>query len=231
MKEKSNKVLVIFLVLFILLSLGLSGFILWDKVSGKTDDNIVEETKNDVTQPNNNDNVSEQTQEDIEALRDEIQKIYEEAYDKINDYNAGPNGIREPEGWIDWRGTEIQIGQEGTIGGVRTIKAYKTDSSKIEPYFTKRAINVLNYYYTDTPYGQDGEYYIYIQSSEESNSLTFLGTVFNTTDSGKEKFEITSATEDTVVAVSKESNFMGLDQYLIFKKEDGKWKIDMFEYL
>lgn len=224
---KNNKLLIILLVIFIIISLGLSCFILWDKVIKNDESDVTDE----VTQTKTTTDQEVSDVQDITELNKEIQSIYEEAYDKLNYNNNGPQGPTEPEGWIDWRTTQIQVGQEGTIGGVRTINALLTDSNKIEQYFTKRAINVLNYYYTDTPYGQDGKYYIYLSNDVESNRLEFLGTVFNTTDSGKEQFEIVEATEDTIVAVAKESNYMGLDQYLIFKKEDGKWKIDMFEYL
>ena len=174
--------------------------------------------KKNVTCNNNGNNNSSFSEED--ALRT-VQKLYEDVYIKL-----GGTFINNDEL------VNISIGSEELVGGQLNVEAYKIDFGTIEKYFTKRATNYLKTFYTDTPYGHsDGNYYIFLKENVYSSNSKkdLVSTIFNTTDDSVRKLKIVSYNDKVIVAVSENTSFTGLDEYIIFKLENGDWKIDMFE--
>lgn len=163
---------------------------------------------------------------DINAMPiDEATKTAQDIYSKVYDI------LEEGSGITDSNSVEITVGQEGTVGGTLKIKAYKLDLSKIEQYFTERAIKYIKTYYTDTPYGHsDGNYYIFLDENKYSyEKKGFLTTIFGTTDQNKRTLNVELYNNDTILAVSEKSSEIELDEYLVLKKVNNTWKIDMFE--
>ena len=59
-----------------------------------------------------------------------------------------------------------------------------------------------------------------------------MSTMFNITDQGERKLSLVLATNDMVVATGVyegQGDKTPYPEYIIFKKVDGVWKIDMFE--
>ena len=117
--------------------------------------------------------------------------------------------------------------------GVINAEAYKLDFSKIEPYFTERAINYIKTEFTDTPYAhKDGNYYIFASENKYSHSKKeFISTIFGVTDQGKRTFDVKLYDDNMIVAISEKSSFFELDEYIVLRKINNTWKIDMFEEL
>jgi len=212
--KKKNQ-LFLLLIFFVILSFILIGFICYekwmkeDKCKAENLDKVVK-VSDDV-----NKNV------DVDILTEEIQELYGKVYDLLGEGYE----IREENP------VTIQIGKEDTVGGIKNVQAYRMDFSQIESYFIKRGLDFIKFYFTDTPYGHtDGHYYIY---TNENNILSdrsdFITTIFGETDQSKRELKIKSYSEDMVVAVSEKTSFLELDEYIVFKKVDGSWKIDMFE--
>lgn len=190
----------------------------------------LQEEKKTTTQVNINQNTyeskNEEKSEDSMTKQEAtkiIQDIYGKAYDNVQ------------EG-IGLKGTSlinISVGNEGTVGGVINAEAYKLDFSKIEPYFTERAIKYIKTEYTDTPYGhKDGNYYIFADENIYSYSKKeFINTIFGVTDQGKRTFDVKLYDDNMIVAVSEKSSFFELDEYIVLRKINDTWKIDMFEEL
>lgn len=171
---------------------------------------------------------TENLNNNMTMTKEEATKIVQDIYSKAYDI------IQEGNGLTNSNTVNITAGQEGTVGGVINVSAYKLDFSKIETYFTERAINYVKTEFTDTPYGhKDGNYYIY--SSENKYSYTdkkeFLTTIFGVTDQSKRTFDAKLYDDNMIVAVSPKSSFFELDEYIILKKVNNTWKIDMFESL
>ena len=210
--EKKNNGLVVLVVILIILVLGLGGFIFYDKVLSNNDGN-------NNSQPSEiNENGNSGKENSNANVLSEIQKVYDDAYsavNKVNDYNI----------------VSIQVGEEGTVGGVETLKAYKMNFSLIEKYFTDRAMNIIKVYYTDTPYGhKDGNYYIFAEETKRSyDKKEFDHTIFGTTDQSKRTLKLIYSNESEALAVSEKSSFLGENEYVYFKKVNNEWKIDMFE--
>lgn len=163
-----------------------------------------------------------------DMTKEKASKIVEDTYSKAYDI------IQEGSGLTGSNTVNITAGQEGTVGGVINVSAYKLDFSKIETYFTDRAINYVKTEFTDTPYGhKDGNYYIY--SSENEYSYTdkkeFINTIFGVTNQSKRTFDVKLYDDNMIVAISSKSSFFELDEYIILKKVNDTWKIDMFESL
>lgn len=158
---------------------------------------------------------------------EEASKIVQDTYSKA--YSI----IQEGTGLTGTNTVNITAGQEGTVGGVINVTAHKLDFSKIEPYFTERAINYIKTEFTDTPYGhKDGNYYIYTSENIYSyDKKEFINTIFGVTDQGLRNFQVKLFDDDMIVAVSEKSSFFKLDEYIILKKVNNSWKIDMFEEL
>lgn len=182
-----------------------------------------------VTTLEENKNTSEiEIKNSNDMTKEEATKIVQDTYSKAYDI------IQEGSGLTGSNTVNITAGQEGTVGGVINVSAYKLDFSKIETYFTERAINYVKTEFTDTPYGhKDGNYYIY--SSENKYSYTdkkeFITTIFGVTDQSKRTFDVKLYDDNMIVAVSSKSSFFELDEYIILKKVNNTWKIDMFESL
>lgn len=166
-------------------------------------------------------NTNDLTKEEATKI---VQNVYSKAYDIIEE-GAGLEGEKT---------VNITVGQEGTTGGVINVSAYKLDFSRIESYLTERAINYIKTEFTDTPHGhEDGNYYVF--SNENIYSVAdkkeFITTVFGATDQGKRSFDVKLYNNNMIVAVSEKSSSFELDEYLILKKVNNTWKIDMFESL
>ena len=152
-----------------------------------------------------------------------VQDIYSKAYELI----------QEGDGLTGKDTIDIKVGKEENVGGVINASAYKLDFSKIEPYFTERAIDYIKTEYTDTPYGEDGAYYIYSPQNKYSciDKKEFGTTIFGVTDQSKRNLDVKLYDNNMIVASSLKGSFFELDEYIILKKINNTWKIDMFESL
>jgi len=167
-------------------------------------------------------NKEEKETDNNEVSETELTRIAQGVYNKAFNIIAEGAGITKSE-------TKITVGSDNTVGGKITVSAYEVDFSKIEKYFTKQAIDYIKAKFTDT--SKDDKYYIFaekcIYSDETKNE--FIWTIFSQTDSGERKLKVKIYDENMIVAVSEKSSFFELDEYIIFKKVDNEWKIDMFQ--
>lgn len=205
-KQKSNKKLVVLLAIFIILTLILGGFVLYDKT---------------IYSKSNNEYKNEENSNKVSSITNEIQSVYDEA-DQM---------LAEGSGIMDYNEVDIKVGKEGTVGGIINTKAYKLDLTKLEPYFTERAISFIKDYFTDTPGGhEDGNYYIFAENNIYSHGKKeFITTIFGQTDQSRRKLKVNLYDNNTVMAISEKSSYTNLDEYIVFKKVNNTWKIDMFE--
>ncbi len=196
---KKTTGLVISLIIFIFISLGLGGFIVYDTIFSN----------------------SSSTQKDDTATTNSVQDVYDKAY----------VAIEEGSGIINNNSVDIQVGEEGTVGGIVTLKAHKLDFSNFEQYFTERAMKFVKYYFTDTPQGHmDGNYYIFATENDRSyDKKEFMRTIFGQTDQSKRILSVIFYDENTAIAESENPPAVGMNEYIVFKKANGQWKIDMFE--
>lgn len=99
--------------------------------------------------------------------------------------------------------------------------AIDSDISKLEgtkKYFTSKALD-------------------YISRKNGPSNMVFFAGIFGLTDQGRRPLTIVSYTEDTVIATGqlvKGSEQVMYDEdnyplYIVFKKENNSWKIDLFE--
>ena len=222
MGEKKNTGLVALLVVFIILTIALGGYLVYDKVinkdSSSTSNNVVDNNQTN----SENTNINTNSSVDVSSITTEIQSVYDKAYDTIN----------SELGFANYDILNIKVGDEKNVGGVIDAKARKIDFKNLEPYFTDRAISFMKVYFTDTSYGhKDGNYYIYFEENIYSNDTKkeIGNTVFGTTDQSKRTLKVKFYNDDMVVAVSEKTSFIQLDEYVVFKKVNNTWKIDMFE--
>lgn len=218
-KQKNNKPLIILLLIFVISTLVLGGIILYDKIIYNNEQDTT--TENDNNKQNNNSSTEEEISNELSSMTNEIQSVYDNAYEIIG----------EGSGIIDYNAVDIKVGEEGTGGGVINVKAFKLDFTKLEPYFTERAINYIKFYFTDTPYGhKDGNYYIFAEENIYSiEKKDFISTIFGQDDQSKRTFKVSLYDENTIMAISEKTSFINLDEYIVFKKVNDSWKIDMFE--
>lgn len=216
--KKGMSPVAVFILIIIFCAIGgVGGWYLGEYLADKEDE-ATEETKE----------TTETTTLTEEEATKIVQELYEKAYDTIGE---GADIISEEE-------VNLTMGEEGTVGGVSTVKANKIDLSKIESYFTNRAMEYIKEEFTDTPEGySDGNYYVYAEATE-SDAKTFMGTIFSVTDTGKRTFEVQAYSDDTIIAISVETEvttseeYTGddiTDEYIVLKKADNEWKIDLFE--
>ena len=191
-----------------------------NKKVGQIKNSVEEKIENETKE------VNEKVSEENKLSKEEAKKIAQNIYNKA--YNELEEGVGLQSSIV-----EITIGQEGTYGGKLNVKAYKLDFSKIEQYFTERAIKYIKTEYTDTPYGHsDGNYYIYMSENKYSHEKNnFVSTIFGVTDQKTRDLNVELYDDDIIIAVSQKSSFFELDEYLVLKKINSVWKIDMFESL
>lgn len=216
--QKSNKSQTVLLVIFIVLTLILGGFILYDKIISKPQNASTEYDNNN---QDNDSSKKEEISNELPSITNEIQLVYDNAY----------KTLAEGSGIIDYNTTDIKVGEEETVGGVINVKAYKLDFTKLEPYFTERAINFIKSYFTDTPYGhKDENYYIFAEENKYSyDKKEFLNTIFGQTNQSKRILKVNLYDNNTILATSEKTSSLKLDEYIVFKKINNTWKIDMFE--
>ena len=222
MGEKKSTGLVTLLIVFAILTVALGGYIVYDKVINKNSTNNSNNVVNNCQTNSENISVNTNSSVDVSSVTTEIQSVYDKAYDTIN----------SELGFGNYKTVNIKVGDEGTVGGVIDAKARKIDFKNLEPYFTERAISFMKVYFTDTSYGhKDGNYYIFYDKNIYSNDTKkeIGNTIFGTTDQSKRKFKIKFYDDNMVVAVSEKTSFIQLDEYIVFKKVNNSWKIDMFE--
>lgn len=232
-KKGVSPVLVIILIIIFCAIGGVGGWYLNDYLADKNEQN---------TEEKENTSTTETTTLTEEEATKTVQELYEKAYETIGE-GADITSLEE---------VEITVGEEGTVGGVNTVKANKIDLSKIESYFTTRAMEYIKEEFTDTPEGySDGNYYVYAEATE-SSAQTFMGTIFGVTDQGVRTFEVQAYDNDTIIAISVEKTTTDTtnttdntdtdeesvtsgsidditNEYIVLEKVDGEWKIDLFE--
>lgn len=221
MEEKKNTRLVILLIVFVVLTVVLGGYLVYDKVVNKDSESTSNKSDNNNQNSSVNNNSKDGSSSDISSITAEIQSVYGDAYKVI----AEGYGLHSADT------VDIKVGEEGTVGGVIDVEAYKFDFTKIEPYFTDRAINFIKFYFTDTPYGhKDGNYYLFSDENKYSyEKKDFINSIFGQTDQGERTLKVKFYSDDMVVAISEKTSFINLDEYIVFKKVNSSWKIDMFE--
>ena len=227
-KSSVNKWLVIALSFFVVATIVLGVCLLISNTAKKegTPQKVAEESAQ--TSEEGEEEAEKEDEEDTEEIKtdgttlEQVQSVYHAAYvaingNKIIDYN---------------KPVTIEMGEKDTFGGVVKTEAYELKTNNLGNYFTSRAIKYIKTYFTHTPNGhKDGKYYI-IADTENTyfyDIKEFMNTVFGSTDSSERKLSIVANSDDLILAVSKKSSSMKQDEYMIFKKVDGSWKIDMFE--
>ena len=152
--------------------------------------------------------------------KNEAAKIVKDIYGKAYD------NIQEGMGIIETDEVNVSVGDKET-----NAKAYKLNTFKIQKYFTDNAIDYIKVMFTDTPYGhKDGNYYIYTNENKYSqNKKEFMNTIFGSTDQAQRDFEVKLYNDDMIVAISEKSSYFKLDEYIVLKKINNVWKIDMFD--
>lgn len=176
----------------------------------------------------NNSNATLSNNEENNSMTEEaalniVNDIYSKAYDII----------KEGVGLTGTNTVKIKVGNEGTVGGDVDVSAYMLNFSEIQEYLTDRAINYIKTEFTDTPYGIDDNYYVFETNNKYSyiDKNEFTNTIFGVTDQSKRSFKVEAFNDDMIVAISNKSSYFKLDEYIILKKENNVWKIDMFESL
>lgn len=203
--KNKSKVLIVILIVIILM---LAGYVIYDKILYKyfeKAENInsnVEELK---------DTNTKLTQKDATII---AQKLYGDVYNILD------------EGYGIKSDTNVKL----KLNNGTTIEANKCDFSKIEPYFTDRSMDYIKMYFTDTPHSyKDGNYYIFSNSDEWEHDKEFMNTIFGVTDQYLRSVKVIFYNENMIVGVSEDTAYFGGDEYIIFKKVNKVWKIDMFE--
>lgn len=186
-KQKSNKGVIILLVILLV---GALGYIAYDKFLIKDESKVTKatktttnETKNDTTIVDNTNKDEIQTLDKNQILK-EVTQVYSDAF----------GGFYSPK-------PEVK----------QNVDYYK---NKYDKLFTDKGVfMVYSMFNTDEGTG-------------------IMSTMFNITDQGERKLSLVLATNDMVVATGVyegQGDKTPYPEYIIFKKVDGVWKIDMFE--
>ena len=173
-------------------------------------------------QSNNNvQNEGEQKNENVDIFKttdEEIEKIFQKKYSDV--YSQLEEG----------KFLQTTITKELVLG-YSEITGYKINLSKLSDYFTDDCINYIKrkFYYTDN----DIDYYII---PNNKNFYNFSNTIFGVTNQGKRNIKLILHDNDTVVLKADEADCKGDNcsskyggEYIIFKKVNNNWKIEMFE--
>lgn len=186
-KQKSNKGVIILLVILLV---GALGYIAYDKFLIKDESKVTKatktttnETKNDTTIVDNTNKDEIQTLDKNQILK-EVTQVYSDAF----------GGFYSPK-------PEVK----------QNVDYYK---NKYDKLFTDKGVfMVYSMFNTDEGTG-------------------IMSTMFNITNQGERKLSLVLATNDMVVATGVyegQGDKTPYPEYIIFKKVDGVWKIDMFE--
>ena len=70
-----------------------------------------------------------------------------------------------------------------------------------------------------------------LENKYSCEKKSFIGTIFVVTNQVERTLNAKLYDDNTILAVSEKSSFFGLDEYLVLKKVNNTWKIDMFEEL
>ena len=206
-KKEKNGLKVLVVILLVLL-IGVIMFIVGQYTSNNTNMNLFknnteETTKNNNTVKEDNTVKEEDKKTDETKVLDEITKVYKEAYQKMTDFNDPSNSI-----------LKSSFEKNNVV--------YTVNKDSASKYFTAKGIN-------------------YLESNISNIESVLLGSIFNVTDSGKRPLTVVSESDDTVVATGQIINGVTLDGqsneidsdsyplYIIFKKVNNTYKIDMFE--
>lgn len=186
-KQKSNKGVIILLVILLV---GALGYIAYDKFLIKDESKVTKatktttnETKNDTTIVDNTNKDEIQTLDKNQILK-EVTQVYSDAF--VGFYSPKP---------------EVK----------QNVDYYK---NKYDKLFTDKGVFMV--------------YSMF--NADEGTGI--MSTMFNITDQGERKLSLVLATNDMVVATGVyegQGDKTPYPEYIIFKKVDGVWKIDMFE--
>ena len=186
-KQKSNKGVIILLVILLV---GALGYIAYDKFLIKDESKVTKatktttnETKNDTTIVDNTNKDEIQTLDKNQILK-EVTQVYSDAF----------GGFYSPK-------PEVK----------QNVDYYK---NKYDKLFTDKGVFMV--------------YSMF--NADEGTGI--MSTMFNITDQGERKLSLVLATNDMVVATGVyegQGDKTPYPEYIIFKKVDGVWKIDMFE--
>ena len=187
-KQKTNKGVIIVLIILLL---GALGYIVYDKflineqknsTNGMKQTTIQDNTKNDNQVIDNSKNNSI----DNEQVLKEVTEVYENAFDDFS----------------------TNLLEEG-----KTLEYYK---NKYDNRFT-----------------DDGLYRVFQMLNDTNSGI--LSTIFNITDQGKRTLTLVYTDNNIAIAtgvfipIEDWGSKTPYPEYIVFKKVDGVWKIDMFE--
>lgn len=206
-KKEKNGLKVLVVILLVLL-IGVIMFIVGQYTSNNTNMNLFKNNTEETTKNNNTvneDNTVKEEDKKIDETKvlDEITKVYKEAYQKMTDFNDPSNSI-----------LKSSFEKNNVV--------YTLNKDSASKYFTDKGIN-------------------YLESNISNIESVLLESIFNVTDSGKRPLTVVSENDDTVVATGQIINGVTLDGqsneidsdayplYIIFKKVNNTYKIDMFE--
>lgn len=206
-KKEKNGLKVLVVILLVLL-IGVIMFIVGQYTSNNTNMNLFKNNTEETIKNNNTvkeDNTVKEEDKKIDETKvlDEITKVYKEAYQKMTDINDPSNSI-----------LKSSFEKNNVV--------YTVNKDSASKYFTDKGIN-------------------YLESNISNIESVLLESIFNVTDSGKRPLTVVSENDDTVVATGQIINGVTLDGqsneidrdsyplYIIFKKVNNTYKIDMFE--
>ncbi len=212
MEKKTSPILIITLVLFMLATIGLSSYLVYDKFIKKEENTVVEPDKEEENSYDNNTS----SLSVVEATQI-VQDLYSNAYQSINS---------------NWE--SIWEDNNYTINGKQYYKVNLTELSK---YFSSKImekikLNLIFY---------NNEYYD-LKSKVDDNdeipfheSLSVYQNLFGSTDQKMRQLTLKSFNDDIIVAEGQSKNVENGDSdqyplYLILIKENNNWVIDYFNY-
>lgn len=227
-KKKGNIYFILTIVLLLLVGAFAGGYYLKGNMKDKCEDTLVT-TKQEEKEPAPIEKVEKEdekkveapastTKDDVKTLTATIQKVYENAY---NEMYAQFESNESSSVKIDFYGKKYEM--------------KPIDTTKLKQYFTASELEKVLMKYSN--YEKNGTYYFgYADEDWPSDLQTYEyfdpGTIFSVTDSGERTLEIKSYSENYILAQGEEvtgeyTNFGG--EFIVFKKENGSWKIAMFE--
>lgn len=197
---KTSKGVVACIIIMMISIIGLGAYIVLDKTDNKSLSSDTEKTSV-TSKASNTQKDTTKVKVDNKKLQEEIQKVYDTAF--------------------------LPIYKSSSIVDGASLDSLK--ASELSKYLTEKGLNQLLTMYN------------------LSNGSYLLGTIFSEQDSDLRPMTIVSSTNDTVIATGQitkeyqeerskeigegayESDLDNYPKYIIFKKENGTWKVDFFE--
>lgn len=222
-----NKKLKIIIILLIILVIGLSGYILYDKVLSKDlykETEINKEEENNISNENNQENNNVELEEDLKKEISEIFKFVYNYYNWSNPY-CGEYDIND----------EIEINKDGYTTRYRVSTKYKSYNemfSHLQKYMTKHVIYGKYYMEEDDTYiEKNGKLYCADfqkgQFDKEIKKITIKSN--NTSYSVVIYTTITIETEYSGMGNTNETYKETETYNVTFENKNNSWKVSSYE--